>query len=156
MKNYLTLLASLLLATGLAACSQQAAEEAVSSAPEESAEAFITRVNDELKVLRTDQGAAGWVRATYITEDTAILSAAASERYAEWHSRAVAGAAKVSVSNLCLSLKARPLRLILIYTVKPTRFSQHLIRKLLIRGKILLFLAVFGLLLSLRAFFRYI
>lgn len=92
MKNCLMLLASVLLATGLAACSQQAPEEAVSSAPEESAETFIARVNEELEGLREGLGAAGWVRATYITEDTAILSAAASERYAEWHSRTVAEA----------------------------------------------------------------
>ena len=37
-------------------------------------------------------GAAGWVRATYITEDTAILASAANERYAEWHSRTVEAA----------------------------------------------------------------
>ncbi|MDH3273078.1 MAG: M2 family metallopeptidase [Gammaproteobacteria bacterium] len=100
MKNYLTLIAGLLVATGFAACSQQAPEEAVSSAPEESAEAFIARVNEELKALRIDQGAAGWVRATYITEDTAILNAAASERYAEWHSRTVAEAAKYDGQKL--------------------------------------------------------
>jgi len=100
MKNYLTLFASLLLATGLAACSQQAAEEAVSSAPEESAEEFIARVNGELRELGKDLGAAGWVRATYITEDTAILSAAANERYAEWHSRTVAEAAKYDGQEL--------------------------------------------------------
>jgi peptidyl-dipeptidase A len=100
MKNYLTLFASLLLATGLAACSQQAAEEAVSSATEESAEEFIARVNGELRELRKDLGAAGWVRATYITEDSAILSAAANERYAEWHSRTVAEAAKYDGQEL--------------------------------------------------------
>jgi peptidyl-dipeptidase A len=100
MKDYLILLASLLFATGLAACSQQAAEDVVSSAPEESAEAFVARVNGELKGLSKDLGAAGWVRATYITEDTAILSAAASERYAEWHSRTVAEAAKYDGQEL--------------------------------------------------------
>ena len=100
MKNHLKLFASLLLATGLAACSQQAPEEAVSSAPEESAEAFIARVNEELEGLREGLGAAGWVRATYITEDTAILSAAASERYAEWHSHTVAEALKYDGQEL--------------------------------------------------------
>ena len=51
-----------LLSAVLAACSQQAPEELVSSAPEESAEAFIARVNGELKELSRDLGAAGWVR----------------------------------------------------------------------------------------------
>ena len=46
-------------------------------------------MNDELHDLGRELGAAGWVRATYITEDTGIIAAAASERYAEWHSRMV-------------------------------------------------------------------
>lgn len=100
MKNFLMVVASLLLVTGLAACSQRAPEEAVSAAPEESAEAFIARVNEELEELREGLGAAGWVRATYITEDTAILSAAANERYAEWHSRTVAEAMKYDSQEL--------------------------------------------------------
>jgi len=89
-----------LASAALAACSQQAPEEAVSSAPEESAEAFIARVNEELEGLSRDRGAADWVRATYITEDTAILSAAANERYAEWHSGTVAEAAKYDGQEL--------------------------------------------------------
>jgi len=100
MKNYLQLFVGLALAASLAACSQQAQEEPVSSAPTESAEEFVDRVNDELKELGKALGAAGWVRATYITEDTAILSAAANERYAEWHSRTVTEAAKYDGQEL--------------------------------------------------------
>jgi peptidyl-dipeptidase A len=100
MKNYLKLFAGVALAVSLAACSQQAPEEIVSSAPAESAEAFVARVNEELEELRKALGAAGWVRATYITEDTAILSAAANERYAEWHSRTVAEAVKYDGQDL--------------------------------------------------------
>jgi hypothetical protein len=76
MNNYLKLFAGLALAASLAACSQQAPEDAVISAPAESAEEFVARVNEELEELGKALGAAGWVRATYITEDTAILSAA--------------------------------------------------------------------------------
>jgi len=100
MMKFANLLAGMALALILAACSQQAPEEAASSIPAESAEEFIARVNKELEELNKDVGAAGWVRATYITEDTAILSAAANERYAEWHSRTVAEAAKYDSQEL--------------------------------------------------------
>jgi peptidyl-dipeptidase A len=57
--------------------------------PAETADEFIARINDELAELGRELGAAGWVRATYITEDTALLQSRARERYAEWHSNAV-------------------------------------------------------------------
>ena len=72
----------------IAACSEQAPEEspAVEAAPAETPEEFVARVNEEARELGRETGAAGWVRATYITEDTAILSSLARERYAKWHS----------------------------------------------------------------------
>jgi peptidyl-dipeptidase A len=75
----------------IAACSEQAPEEsaAVEAAPTETPEEFIARVNDELKELNRERGAAGWVRSTYITQDTAILDSLANERYAKWHSETV-------------------------------------------------------------------
>ena len=57
--------------------------------PQETADEFVARINDELAELGRELGAAGWVRATYITEDTALLQSRARERYAEWHSNAV-------------------------------------------------------------------
>jgi len=92
MKHLLNLFAGVLLVTTLAACSQQAPEEAVSAAPTETAEEFVARVNEELKELGREGGAAGWVRATYITADTAILSSLANERYAKWHGETVEAA----------------------------------------------------------------
>ncbi|MDJ0906348.1 MAG: M2 family metallopeptidase [Woeseiaceae bacterium] len=75
----------------IVACSEQAPEEspAVEAAPAESPEAFVARVNEELKELNRERGAAGWVRATYIIGDTAILSSLANERYAKWHGETV-------------------------------------------------------------------
>ena len=75
----------------IAACSEQAPEEstAVEAAPAETPEEFVARVNEEARELGRETGAAGWVRATYITEDTAILSSLARERYAKWHSETV-------------------------------------------------------------------
>ena len=86
--------ASLLLLSFAAACSQQDADQAASpepaaAPPAESAEAFVARINEELAELGRELGAAGWVRATYITEDTALLQSRARERYAAWHSDAV-------------------------------------------------------------------
>jgi peptidyl-dipeptidase A len=90
MKDFAKLFAGALLAIVLAACSQQAEEEAaVAAAPTETADEFVARINDELSELSRELGAAGWVRATYITEDTAILSSLARERYAAWHGDAV-------------------------------------------------------------------
>jgi len=53
--------------------------------PAETADEFVARANSELDELNRELGAAGWVRVTYITEDTAILQSRARERYAEWH-----------------------------------------------------------------------
>jgi len=89
MKTIAKLFAGGLLAIVLVACSQQASDQAVDAAATETAEEFVARVNEELRELRRELGAAGWVRATYITEDTAILSSLARERYAEWHSNTV-------------------------------------------------------------------
>jgi len=86
MKQIVKLLPSLALVSFIAACSQQAPEEPVAAAPAETAEEFVARANAELVDLGREGGAAEWVRATYITSDTAILAAAASERYAAWHS----------------------------------------------------------------------
>ena len=85
MKHFLKMFAGAMLVITLAACSQQAPEEAVSAAPTETAEEFVARVNEELRELGRELGAAGWVRATYITADTAIMSSLARERYAKWH-----------------------------------------------------------------------
>jgi len=89
MKTIAKLFAGGLLAIVLVACSQQGADQAVDAAVTETAEEFVARVNEELRELGRELGAAGWVRATYITEDTAILSSLARERYAEWHSNTV-------------------------------------------------------------------
>ena len=91
MKKTASLLAASLLIFVLAACTQEEPEDPVTetAAPAETAEEFVARINEELKELRRETGAAAWVRATYITEDTAVLSSLARERYAEWHSNAV-------------------------------------------------------------------
>jgi len=89
MNNIVKLLASLALVSLLAACSQDAPQEPAAATPAETAEEFVARANAELADLGREGGAAAWVRATYITSDTAILAAANTERYAAWHSSMV-------------------------------------------------------------------
>jgi peptidyl-dipeptidase A len=55
----------------------------------EIADEFVERINAELEELATGLQATDWVRATYITHDTAILSSLAKQTYAKWHSDAV-------------------------------------------------------------------
>ncbi len=79
----------------LAGCGQPQEQEDARQAsnadpgPAETADAFVARINDELAELGRELGAAGWVRATYITSDTALLHSRARERYAAWHSDTV-------------------------------------------------------------------
>jgi len=89
MKKLANLLAGMALALILAACSQQAADEPAEIAPTETADAFIARVNDEFKDYWRELNAAGWLRATYINEDSGIVDALANQRYAAWHTAKV-------------------------------------------------------------------
>ncbi len=89
MKNLVKIAASISLLLLIGACDQKVAEEPdaiAAPAPAETAEQFVARANAELSELRKETGAAEWVRSTYITEDTAIIAAAASQKFAEWHS----------------------------------------------------------------------
>jgi len=85
MKKLAGFFAGALLMAAISACSQQAADEVAVTAPAETAEAFVARASAELKDISREASAASWVRATYITEDTAIIAASASEKYAKWH-----------------------------------------------------------------------
>ncbi len=102
MKDLAKLIAGVSLALVLAACSQQADEaaEPEAAAPAELAEDFVARAHDEFAELWIEQNAAGWVRSTYITEDTAVLATLATERYAKWHNETVAQALKYEGQEL--------------------------------------------------------
>jgi len=82
--------ALLVLAVFASACSQgDNASDPVASAPTETAEEFVDRVNAEFKDWWRELNAASWIRLTYINEDSAIVDAKATERYAAWHSARV-------------------------------------------------------------------
>lgn len=94
MKRYWALIAASLL---LGACAEEPGETATPAAraageSAESADEFVLRANEEYRAFWKELNAADWVRATYITDDTAVISALANERYAAWHSERVAQA----------------------------------------------------------------
>ena len=73
----------------IAACAPPASKDAAVTVPAETADEFVARANAELEELNRERDAAGWVRVTYINEDTAVLEARANERYAAWHGNMV-------------------------------------------------------------------
>jgi len=119
MNKLARILAGALLVTLLGACTQPASEEPAVAAPTETAEQFVARANVELKELSNELGAAGWVRATYITDDTAIIAAAADEKYAKWHSGMVQQALAYDDQDLAPQTR-RAINLLKLGTTLPT------------------------------------
>ncbi len=95
MKFFAHAAAGALVAIALAACSpsediaEQTPAPQATTTPSETADEFVARANAELIELRRQTGAVNWVRATYITQDTAILASAAAENYSAWHGKMV-------------------------------------------------------------------
>ncbi len=89
MTDFVRLAASIYLLLLVGACSEREAAPQDDAVSTETAEEFVARVNAELAELNRETGAANWVRQTYITDDTAIIAAAAKEKYAAWHSATV-------------------------------------------------------------------
>ena len=92
MRKLLVLLAATAL---LAACGQSddvGGASAPNSAPTETAEEFVARINAEYKVWWREYNAADWVSLTYINEDSGVMMALANERFAAWHAAAVEAA----------------------------------------------------------------
>jgi peptidyl-dipeptidase A len=69
----------------LAACKKEpspAGTTPTSAAPQgETADAFIARVNDELRAMYPELTAAQWLSSTYINDDSQLLAAKSNERY---------------------------------------------------------------------------
>ena len=96
-KRYFVCIAALAIVAG---CGQQDDGPAVEAGPEESAEDFIARINDEYREWWREYNAADWLAATYINEDSAIVAAKANERYAAWHSSRVQQALKYDEADV--------------------------------------------------------
>ncbi|MGI9201071.1 MAG: M2 family metallopeptidase [Woeseiaceae bacterium] len=88
MNKLLVLIAAAAIMIG---CSQHdgSGSYTMGAAPTETAEEFIDRVNAEYRDWWRELNAAGWLRATYINEDSGVVDALANERYAAWHSARV-------------------------------------------------------------------
>ena len=98
MKKILILLVSSML---LAACGQDATEPADdAAAPTETPAEFVARANAEYTDWWRELNAAGWLYTTYINDDSAIVNAKASERYAAWHSNIVKQALKYEGADM--------------------------------------------------------
>ncbi len=119
MKYFVKTAASVLFVASIIACSPQATDKAVSAAATETAAEFVSRANAELKELSSEIGAAQWIRATYITQDTAIVAAAASEKYAKWHSGMVQQALQYDDQELTPETR-RAIKLLKLGTSLPT------------------------------------
>jgi peptidyl-dipeptidase A len=77
-------------ATAAAPASAAAASTTTSAKPTpEEAKAWVKKVNDDLKRLFTDAARADWVKNTYITEDTEVLSADAAEKVMVYTAQAI-------------------------------------------------------------------
>ena len=91
MRSSVRLAAAIAAVIAIAAgCSREASQKA--AAPQESADQFVQRVNQELDELGHESSAAGWAYATYITPDTEFLNAKATERTLEYYGKAVEAA----------------------------------------------------------------
>ena len=119
MTNLVRIVASIVLLLLLGACTQEDAEEIAVAHSTETADAFIARANAELVELNRESGAANWVRQTYITDDTAIIAAAADEKYAAWHSNIVQQAKQYGGEELSAEAQ-RALDLLKLGTELPT------------------------------------
>jgi peptidyl-dipeptidase A len=87
------LFAGVVLAMGLAACTEQAATDDVAvAAPTETAEEFVARINREFLDVAMEAEIASWVYETYINNDAAYLVSAARQRFAAWQAAAVSAA----------------------------------------------------------------
>ena len=98
-------------------CGKQTPDNAAEQVHETAAE-FVARVNREFDEIGRELSAADWVRATYINDDTAILSAKANEKYSEFHSRVVKEAKRYAGQDLDPET-ARAIKLLTLQTSEP-------------------------------------
>ena len=76
------------LSLALWGCAPRAAVPAPAG-PAEGAAAFVARLNQDMAALGDEVSAAGWVQGTYITQDTQLLYAHATDRYLAYYAQAV-------------------------------------------------------------------
>ncbi len=106
------------IAVAAAGCGSGQAESTDTATSSETAEEFVARVNREIAEQSPGWEAASWVRATYITPDTAVLASLARQDFAAWHSRTVQESLRYSDQDLAPET-ARALHLLKLGTSDP-------------------------------------
>ena len=96
---------------------------------ERSPEEFVAQLNEELDDVTAASSIAGWVRASYLTDDTAFLAAAAQTRFLKLHSESVAQADQYRNKSLTPEV-ARSLHLLRLGTAMPAPIDPALRREL--------------------------
>ena len=112
----------------LAGCDKQISAE-LSSKPEQSATQFVAELNGRLEEVIAADSIAGWVRVTYLTQDTAFLAARAQADFLKFHSEAVAASAAYADEELTPEL-ARSLQLLRLGTAMPAPNDRELRQEL--------------------------
>ncbi|WP_204378461.1 M2 family metallopeptidase [Agaribacterium haliotis] len=110
-----------LISLGIVALTSVAAAPVLAkqqAAPAMPASEFIEKFNQDVLPVVDEAGAAQWIRATYLTQDTAVIAAKASERYQAFLSEAVNKAKSYQGQKLDDDT-ARALNLLLLSTAMP-------------------------------------
>ena len=99
MKLY-ALIPAAFLGLFLAACGEPDEPNVSAVAKNETADEFVARANEEFREGWIQRAAADWVRSTYITKDTAVISSMVAQQYAKWISDMVAQAVQYDGQDL--------------------------------------------------------
>jgi peptidyl-dipeptidase A len=119
----------LCIAAAVVGCGAADKEDGEAPTQTESADEFVSRVNQEIVELAPGIQAASWVRATYITPDTALLNSLAKQEYAAWHSRTVQESLQFANQELAPET-ARALMLLKLGTSEPAPSDPALRKEL--------------------------
>ena len=93
-------------------------DSAARTAPAQSADQFIARVNKDLEDMGREVAAANWLHATYINDDSALLAARAGERFLAYQSRIIKEARQYDGTSMSAD-SARAIKLLKLMTSMP-------------------------------------
>ena len=99
------ILICLFVLTFAAACGEPDNPNVSAVATTETADEFVGRANEEFRDLWIERAAADWVRRTYITTDTAVISSMVAQKYAKWISDTVSQAVQYDGQDLDASTR---------------------------------------------------
>ena len=111
----------------LAACSPEkpSGEKAISEPDRPTAKAFIEQFDETMGPIQQEAAVAQWIRATYITPDTAVIAAKSSERFQAFLSESV-NEAKSYIGSPMDETTGRAMNLLLLSTAMPAPSAPDL------------------------------